>query len=100
MVRGSSGSFRPRGVGAASASADGTDDGDGSAMEGGGIDTNALAANLGLDLVALSEKGDVICKRCHRLQNFGEVDRRLRGRFGICSIPLDGGGSRRRRRQR
>lgn len=41
------------------------------------IDIDALAEELGLDMLALSEK-KTICKRCHGLQNFGKVDESLR----------------------
>jgi len=41
------------------------------------IDVDAMAADLGLDLVALTGK-KVICKRCHGLQNFGKVENSLR----------------------
>ena len=41
------------------------------------IDIDAVAEEMGLDLVELSEK-KVICKRCHGLQNFGKVDTTLR----------------------
>ncbi len=41
------------------------------------IDVNAMAEELGLDLVSLSKK-KVICKRCHGLQNFGEAPELLR----------------------
>ena len=41
------------------------------------IDIDAVAEDLGIDLVQLSKKR-VICKRCHGLQNFGKVDDSLR----------------------
>lgn len=41
------------------------------------IDVNAMAEEMGLDLVAMSKK-KVICKRCHGLQNFGEAPELLR----------------------
>eukprot|EP00339_Tiarina_fusa_P013001 CAMPEP_0117062108 /NCGR_PEP_ID=MMETSP0472-20121206/43263_1 /TAXON_ID=693140 ORGANISM="Tiarina fusus, Strain LIS" /NCGR_SAMPLE_ID=MMETSP0472 /ASSEMBLY_ACC=CAM_ASM_000603 /LENGTH=768 /DNA_ID=CAMNT_0004781097 /DNA_START=193 /DNA_END=2499 /DNA_ORIENTATION=- len=41
------------------------------------IDVDSVAEELGLDLAALSKK-NVICKRCHGLQNFGKVDESLR----------------------
>lgn len=41
------------------------------------IDVDALAEEMDLDLLDLSKK-KVICKRCHGLQNFGEVDESLR----------------------
>jgi len=41
------------------------------------IDVNAMAEELGLDLIELAQK-KVICKRCHGLQNFGKVDDSLR----------------------
>ena len=41
------------------------------------VDIDAMAKEMGLDLVKLSEK-KVICKRCHGLQNFGKVDETLR----------------------
>jgi hypothetical protein len=41
------------------------------------MDIDAMAEELGLDLVALSQK-KTICKRCHGLQNFGKVDESLR----------------------
>jgi hypothetical protein len=41
------------------------------------IDIEAMANEMGIDLVELSEK-KVICKRCHGLQNFGMVDKELR----------------------
>mmetsp|Transcript_2490 Transcript_2490/g.3509 ORF Transcript_2490/g.3509 Transcript_2490/m.3509 type:complete len:768 (+) Transcript_2490:130-2433(+) len=41
------------------------------------IDIESMAEELGLDLMKLSET-NVICKRCHRLQNFGEVSEELR----------------------
>ena len=40
-------------------------------------DIDAMAEEMGLDLVALTKK-KVICKRCHGLQNFGKVDEALR----------------------
>jgi len=43
----------------------------------GEINFDEMAGDLGLDLVALSEK-KVICKRCHGLQNFGEAPEILR----------------------
>jgi len=42
-----------------------------------GINIDAMAEELELDLVALSQK-KTICKRCHGLQNFGEVEESLR----------------------
>jgi ribosome biogenesis GTPase A len=41
------------------------------------IDIDAMADEMGLDLVKLASK-KVICKRCHGLQNFGKVDDALR----------------------
>lgn len=41
------------------------------------IDIDAMAAEMGLDLAALSSK-KAICKRCHGLQNFGKVENSLR----------------------
>jgi len=41
------------------------------------IDVDAMAEEMGLDLLELSKK-KVVCKRCHGLQNFGEVDESLR----------------------
>lgn len=41
------------------------------------IDINAMANEMGLDLVELSKK-KVICRRCHGLQNFGRVEKELR----------------------
>lgn len=41
------------------------------------IDIEAMANQMGLDLVELSKK-KVICKRCHGLQNFGMVENQLR----------------------
>lgn len=41
------------------------------------IDIGSLAEELGLDLIELSKK-KTICKRCHGLQNFGEVPEALR----------------------
>ena len=41
------------------------------------IDVDALAEEMDLDLLDLSKK-KVVCKRCHGLQNFGEVDESLR----------------------
>ena len=41
------------------------------------IDIASLAEELGLDLVEISKK-KTICKRCHGLQNFGEVSESLR----------------------
>lgn len=41
------------------------------------IDIAGLAEELGLDLIELSKK-KTICKRCHGLQNFGEVSESLR----------------------
>lgn len=42
-----------------------------------GIDVNAMAEEMGLDLLELSRK-KIICKRCHGLQTSGEVDEKLR----------------------
>ena len=43
------------------------------------IDIDAVAEELGVDLAAEMEKEkNVICKRCHGLQNFGTVDEALR----------------------
>ena len=41
------------------------------------IDIDAMAEEMGLDLVELSQK-KIICKRCHGLQNFGKVEESLR----------------------
>lgn len=41
------------------------------------IDVEAMAGEMGIDLVELARK-KVICKRCHGLQNFGKVDNSLR----------------------
>jgi len=41
------------------------------------FDIDAMAEEMGLDLVELSRK-KVICKRCHGLQNYGEVEKSLR----------------------
>ena len=41
------------------------------------IDVDAIATEMGLDLVELTRK-KVICKRCHGLQNFGMVEKELR----------------------
>ncbi len=41
------------------------------------LDVDAMAAEMGLDLSEISKK-NVICKRCHGLQNFGKVDNSLR----------------------
>lgn len=41
------------------------------------LDVDALANELGLDLVELAKK-KTICKRCHGLQNFGKVEENLR----------------------
>jgi hypothetical protein len=41
------------------------------------LDVDAMARDMGLDLVELAQK-TVICKRCHGLQNFGKVDDQLR----------------------
>jgi hypothetical protein len=41
------------------------------------LDIDAVAEEMGLDLLELSNK-KVICKRCHGLQNFGMVDESLR----------------------
>ena len=41
------------------------------------FDVDAMAEKMGLDLVELGRK-KVICKRCHGLQNFGEVEKGLR----------------------
>eukprot|EP00980_Cylindrotheca_fusiformis_P007517 scaffold1561_cov129-Cylindrotheca_fusiformis.AAC.9 len=41
------------------------------------IDVDAVAAEMGLDLVSLANK-KVICKRCHGLQNSGKVEEALR----------------------
>ena len=41
------------------------------------IDIDAMAEEMGLDLVKVSQK-KVICKRCHGLQNSGKVDDSLR----------------------
>jgi ribosome biogenesis GTPase A len=43
----------------------------------GNAEIDAMAEEMGLDLVELSEK-KTICKRCHGLQNFGKVDEVLR----------------------
>lgn len=40
-------------------------------------DIDAMAKEMGLDLVELSQK-TIICKRCHGLQNTGKVDEALR----------------------
>lgn len=40
-------------------------------------DVEALAEEMGLDLVKLAQE-KTICKRCHGLQNFGKVDKALR----------------------
>jgi hypothetical protein len=45
--------------------------------EAADIDVDALAQQMGLDLVGLAEK-KVICRRCHGLQNFGTVEKELR----------------------
>lgn len=42
-----------------------------------GINIRAVAEQLDLDIDSLSKK-KIICKRCHRLQNFGEVEKTLR----------------------
>jgi hypothetical protein len=41
------------------------------------LSIDEMAEKLGLDLEALSKK-KVICKRCHQLQNFGSVEKKLR----------------------
>mmetsp|Transcript_10158 Transcript_10158/g.11257 ORF Transcript_10158/g.11257 Transcript_10158/m.11257 type:complete len:748 (-) Transcript_10158:47-2290(-) len=41
------------------------------------VDIEGMAEDLGLDLLELSKK-KTICKRCHGLQNFGEVPEELR----------------------
>jgi hypothetical protein len=41
------------------------------------FDVDTMAEDMGLDLVELARK-KVICKRCHGLQNFGEVEKSLR----------------------
>uniref|UniRef100_A0A7S4NA62 CP-type G domain-containing protein n=1 Tax=Odontella aurita TaxID=265563 RepID=A0A7S4NA62_9STRA len=64
---------------------EGGGDGAASSMDGvprtadGGIDIHAVAEEMGLDLAELSsDKKKVICRRCHRLQNFGDVEDNLR----------------------
>jgi len=42
-----------------------------------GVDIQSMADQLGIDLLEISAK-KVICKRCHGLQNFGEVPEMLR----------------------
>lgn len=51
--------------------------GGGSDDEETDVDIAVVAEEMGLDLVALTAK-KVICKRCHGLQNFGEVPEELR----------------------
>jgi len=41
------------------------------------IDVKSMADQLGIDLLKVSDK-KIICKRCHGLQNFGEVPESLR----------------------
>ncbi len=41
------------------------------------LSIDEMAEKLGLDLEVLSKK-KVICKRCHQLQNFGSVEKKLR----------------------
>ena len=48
-----------------------------SPMDAAEIDIDAIAEEMGLDLVELTKK-KVICKRCHGLQNSGKVDESLR----------------------
>ena len=43
-----------------------------------GVDIDAMAEDLGIDLLDLTEEKKVICKRCHGLQNFGEAPEMLR----------------------
>jgi hypothetical protein len=45
---------------------------------GEGIDIETMADELGIDLVELTKEKKTICKRCHGLQNFGEVPESLR----------------------
>ena len=42
------------------------------------IDIDAMAEELGIDLIELTREKKTICKRCHGLQNFGEVPEMLR----------------------
>lgn len=55
----------------------GTDDESSAGMGQPKIDIQAMADELEIDLLKASEK-KVICKRCHGLQNFGEVPESLR----------------------
>ncbi len=48
------------------------------AEDGEGIDIEAMADELDIDLVELTNEKKTICKRCHGLQNFGEVPESLR----------------------
>lgn len=45
---------------------------------GKGVDVNAMAEELGLDIVELTKEKTIICKRCHGLQNFGDAPEMLR----------------------
>jgi hypothetical protein len=53
-------------------------DGSADPREGEGIDVEAMARELDLDLVELTREKKTICKRCHGLQNFGEAPEMLR----------------------
>ncbi len=46
--------------------------------DGASVDINAMAEELGLDLVELTKEKKTICKRCHGLQNFGDAPEMLR----------------------
>lgn len=53
------------------------DDSEGDAEDLSNLSIDEMAEKMGLDLNALSNK-KVICKRCHQLQNFGSVEKKLR----------------------
>lgn len=53
------------------------DDGVDDAEDLSNLSIDEMAEKMGLDLEALSKK-KVICKRCHQLQNFGSVEKKLR----------------------